>query len=55
MTTFQKLNLANCARMRAEANVLDSGTRFNDEYNTALMWMRHDVVTIEGTSVGYWF
>ena len=55
MSIFQKLNLAQCARMRAEANILEPGTRFNDEYNTAFMWMRHNCVNIEGTSCSYWY
>ena len=40
---FDRINLADCAKRRASANVLDS-TRFNGEYDTARLWMKYRLV-----------
>jgi hypothetical protein len=40
---FDRINLADCARRRASANVLDS-TRFDGEYHTAQLWMKYRLV-----------
>ena len=40
---FDRINLADCARRRASANVLDS-TRFEGEYHTAQLWMKYRCV-----------
>jgi hypothetical protein len=55
MHLFQKLNLAQCARLRAEDHVLESGPRFANEHATAHMWMRHDCCALihEGTVLNY--
>jgi hypothetical protein len=40
---FDRINLADCARRRASANVLDT-TRFESEYHTAQLWMKYRCV-----------
>ena len=40
---FDRINLADCAKRRAAANVLDS-TRFEGEYDTARLWMKYRLV-----------
>lgn len=40
LTIFDRINLANCARERAIANVLDS-KRFEGEYTTARHWIKY--------------
>jgi hypothetical protein len=40
---FDRINLADCAKRRASANVLDE-TRFNGEYDTARLWMKYRLV-----------
>jgi len=40
---FDRINLADCAKRRASANVLDS-TRFEGEYHTAQLWMKYRCV-----------
>jgi len=40
---FDHINLADCAKRRASANVLDS-TRFEGEYHTAQLWMKYRLV-----------
>jgi len=43
LNLFDRINLADCAKRRASANVLDS-TRFNGEYDTARLWMKYRLV-----------
>jgi len=43
ITLFDRINLADCARRRASAHVLDS-TRFESEYDTARLWMKYRLV-----------
>jgi hypothetical protein len=40
LTIFDRINLANCARERAIANVLDND-RFYGEYTTARHWIKY--------------
>ncbi len=40
LTMFDRINLADCARRRASANVLDA-TRFDSEYSTARLWIKY--------------
>jgi len=40
---FDRINLADCAKRRAAANVLDS-TRFEGEYDTARLWMKYRLI-----------
>ena len=43
LTLFDRINLADCAKRRASANVLDT-TRFDGEYHTAQLWMKYRCV-----------
>ncbi len=43
LNMFDRINLADCAKRRAAANVLNS-TRFEGEYNTARLWMKYRLV-----------
>jgi hypothetical protein len=43
LNMFDRINLADCAKRRASANVLDS-TRFESEYDTARLWMKYRLV-----------
>ena len=43
LTMFDRINLADCAKRRASANVLDE-TRFNGEYDTARLWMKYRLI-----------
>jgi len=45
MSMFDKLNLAQCAKLRACASLMD-GERFRREYETARLWMKYRVVSI---------
>jgi hypothetical protein len=47
MTMFDKLNLAQCARLRATTHLMD-GDRFHREYQTAHLWMHYKVVSLPG-------
>jgi hypothetical protein len=40
---FDRINLANCAMRRAQANVIDE-QRFYGEYGTARMWNKYKCV-----------
>ncbi len=40
---FDRINLANCAMRRAQANVIDE-QRFYGEYRTARMWNKYKCV-----------
>jgi len=40
LTIFDRINLANCARERAIANVLDN-ERFHSEFITARRWIKY--------------
>ena len=40
LTIFDRINLANCARERAIAHVLDA-ERFEGEYTTARHWIKY--------------
>jgi hypothetical protein len=40
---FDRINLAECAKRRASANVLDT-KRFEGEYHTAQLWMKYRCV-----------
>jgi hypothetical protein len=40
LSLFDRINLANCAMMRAKQHVLSN--RFDDEYETARMWHRNN-------------
>lgn len=40
LTFFDRLNLANCARLRSiDHAIAGNSQRFNDEYETAKMWV----------------
>jgi len=41
ITLFDRINLANCAARRAEANFMDA-ERYHAEYMTARMWHRNN-------------
>jgi len=43
LTLFDRINLADCAKRRAVAHVLDS-TRFDGEYDTARLWMKYRLI-----------
>lgn len=43
LTLFDRINLADCARRRAQQNVLDA-PRFYAEYMTARLWYKHHCV-----------
>jgi hypothetical protein len=43
LNMFDRINLADCAKRRASANVLDE-TRFNGEYDTARLWMKYRLI-----------
>jgi len=43
LNMFDRINLADCAKRRAAANVLDS-TRFEGEYDTARLWMKYRLI-----------
>jgi len=43
LNMFDRINLADCAKRRASANVLDE-TRFNNEYDTARLWMKYRLI-----------
>jgi hypothetical protein len=43
LNLFDRINLADCAKRRAAANVLDS-TRFEGEYDTARLWMKYRLI-----------
>lgn len=45
---FDKLNIALCAKQRAEQYVVGHGDRFEGEYDTMLAWMRHTLFTMGG-------
>ena len=47
---FDRINLAECARRRASANILNE-QRFNGEYDTARLWMKYRLV--KNTSYSY--
>lgn len=40
---FDRINLADCAKRRASANVLNED-RFNGEYDTARLWMKYRLI-----------
>ena len=48
---FDKLNLAVCAKLRAEQNVTTE--RFYDEYRSSMAWMRHRQINEPGGRYGY--
>jgi hypothetical protein len=43
LNMFDRINLADCARRRASANVLNTN-RFEGEYDTARLWMKYRLV-----------
>jgi len=47
---FDKLNLAICAQKRAIESTCDPGDRFEGEYDTMHLWMRHSLFTMGGVA-----
>ena len=43
LNMFDRINLADCAKRRAAANVLNE-QRFNGEYDTARLWMKYRLI-----------
>ena len=53
LNLFHRINLANCAMLRARENLLD-GNRFYSEYMTARSWTKYKcIITKEYSSVDY--
>jgi hypothetical protein len=58
MTVFDKINLANCARIRARQAVADLGNPewerlYHGEFTTAVSWFQHRCVTTESYHFTY--
>lgn len=47
LSMFDKLNLAQCAKLRACDALMDND-RFYGEYETTRLWMKHKVVSVTG-------
>ena len=48
LMAFDKLNIALCAKQRAEASAGRPDDRFYGEYATVQTWMRHSLHTMGG-------
>ena len=43
ITLFDRINLANCAMMRANRTHVADDVRFHGEYETARMWIKYRI------------
>jgi len=50
LLNFDKLNIALCAQKRALENAKFYDGRFEGEYDTTVLWMRHSLFTMGGVN-----